>query len=384
MSKLLITTGIFPPDIGGPASFGLTLARKLAEEKKITVVTYSPLFKSKEDKKEPFKIIRVWKKIPWFFRHINYFLKVFILAAKDDQILVLNVLNGGIPALVAKSLFKKKYVIKVVGDRAWEAAINKRKTFLLIDDFQKSNKKGWMGVMAKWQTLVCKKAETVVVPSQYLARMVKDWGVPEEKIKVIYNGVDFIARTMGREEARRAIGIAGNILLSIGRLVPWKGFRMLIKVMPQLLKVNHFFRLVIVGDGPEYKILQSMIKNLGLDKKVFLIGRKSQEELLAYLAAAEIFILNTGYEGFSHQILEVMAAGVPVVTTGVGGNREVIQQGKNGFMVKYNDEFNLVEAIKTVWQTPELQRRFTEEGKKTAEYFSVEKMINETAKILNG
>lgn len=384
MSKLLITTGIFPPDIGGPASFGLTLARKLAEEKKITVVTYSPLFKSKEDKKEPFKIIRVWKKIPWFFRHINYFLKVFILAAKDDQILVLNVLNGGIPALVAKSLFKKKYVIKVVGDRAWEAAINKRKTFLLIDDFQKSNKKGWMGVMAKWQTLVCKKAETVVVPSQYLARMVKDWGVPEEKIKVIYNGVDFIARTMGREEARRAIGIAGNILLSIGRLVPWKGFRMLIKVMPQLLKVNHFFRLVIVGDGPEYKILQSMIKNLGLDKKVFLIGRKSQEELLVYLAAAEIFILNTGYEGFSHQILEVMAAGVPVVTTGVGGNREVIQQGKNGFMVKYNDEFNLVEAIKTVWQTPELQRRFTEEGKKTAEYFSVEKMINETAKILNG
>lgn len=127
-----------------------------------------------------------------------------------------------------------------------------------------------------------------------------------------------------------------------------------------------------------------MVKNMGLDKKVYLVGRKNKEELATYLAAAEIFLLNTGYEGFSHQILEVMMAGVPVVTTAVGGNKEVIHQGENGFMIKYNDEFNLVEAVKTVWQTPELQKRFIEEGKKAAEYFSVDKMINETAKILNG
>lgn len=125
-----------------------------------------------------------------------------------------------------------------------------------------------------------------------------------------------------------------------------------------------------------------MVKNMGLDKKVYLVGKKNKEELATYLASAEIFILNTGYEGFSHQILEVMMAGVPVVTTVVGGNREVIHQGENGFMVRYNDEFNLVEAIKTVWQTPELQKRFNKEGKKTAEYFGVDKMISKTVEVL--
>jgi glycosyltransferase involved in cell wall biosynthesis len=77
-----------------------------------------------------------------------------------------------------------------------------------------------------------------------------------------------------------------------------------------------------------------------------------------------------------------MVAGVPVITTAVGGNKEIIHQGENGFMIKYNDEFNLVEAIRTVWQTPELQKRFIEEGKKAAEYFSVEKMTEETIRTL--
>ena len=204
-----------------------------------------------------------------------------------------------------------------------------------------------------------------------------------EKIKLIYNGVDFQPSALSTEEARVKIGIAGNIILSAGRLAPWKGFRMLVKIMSQLLVINQFFRLVIVGDGPERSVLAAMIKNLRLDKKVYLVGKKSREELAVYLAAAELFVYNTGYEGFSHQILEAMTAGVPVVTTTAGGNPELIEQGENGFMVKYNDEFNLSEAIKTLWQTPNLRQRFIEAGKTTAQHFSVEKMLKETTAIFN-
>ena len=157
---------------------------------------------------------------------------------------------------------------------------------------------------------------------------------------------------------------------------------MLIKIMPRLLEINQFFRLVIVGDGPEKKILESIVKNMHLENKVYLVGSKSKEELATFLAAADIFVLNTAQEGFSHQILEAMTAGVPVITTAVGGNKEVIRKGENGFMVKYNDEFNLVEAIKTVWQAEELRTRFIEEGKKTVEHFNVEKMLQETAQVL--
>src|SRR3990167_1949017 len=159
---------------------------------------------------------------------------------------------------------------------------------------------------------------------------------------------------------------------------------MLIKIMPCLLELKQFTRLVFVGDGPDKKSLESMVKNMGLGQKVFLVGKKSKDELAVYLAAADIFILNSGYEGFSHQILEAMTCGVPVIASAAGGDKEVITQGENGFLVRYNDEFNLVEAIKTVWQDEELRDELGENGKKTVQKFSSEKMINETLKVLNG
>ena len=103
---------------------------------------------------------------------------------------------------------------------------------------------------------------------------------------------------------------------------------MLIKLMPQLLQVNQFFRLVIVGDGPDMKMLQSVVRNLGLERKVFLVGRKTPAEVALYYAAADMFVLNTGYEGFSHQVLEAMQAGVPVITTACGGMRKSLRRDR--------------------------------------------------------
>jgi len=391
MHRILICTGLFPPDIGGPASYAATLANALMERGfSVEILTYSggrkikP--KEKDEKSRPqagkFKVVRVSRKWPKGLRHLIYFFKALSLAKRSDVVLALNAVSAGLPALWAAKARKKKFFVKIVGDYAWETAVNLGKTYLLIDDFQKTKKHGWIGILHKYQVKTCKEADGVIVPSRYLAEMVKNWGVPEGKIKVIYNGVDFKPLDISKEEARKKIGIAGNIILSIGRLVPWKGFRMVIKIMPRLLEINQFFRLVIVGDGPERKTLESIVKNLRLENKVYLVGRKSKEELAVYMAAADIFVLNTAYEGFSHQILEAMAAGLPVITTAVGGNREIIRQGENGFMVKYNDEFNLIEAIKTVWQMEELRTRFIEEGAKTVEHFSPERMIEETINLI--
>ena len=78
-----------------------------------------------------------------------------------------------------------------------------------------------------------------------------------------------------------------------------------------------------------------------------------------------------------------MTCGVPVITSSVGGNREIVVQGENGFLVKYNDEFNLVEAIKTVWKQPELREQIIANAKQTAQVFSIERMFEETVKLLN-
>ena len=380
--SILIASGIYPPTIGGPASYGRTLARKLSADFEVAILTYSPVWNFVEDKKENFKVVRIWNKMPKLIRIWNYFFQAVRLARKADTIYALNAVSAGVPALIAAKMFGRKFFVKIVGDAAWERAINSGKTHLMVDDFQRSDRKGLKGVLHKLQYWVCKNANTIIVPSEYLAGIVQGWGVSGDKIKVIYNGVDFRPSELSKEDARRKIGIFGHVIVSVGRLVPWKGFRMLIKIMLSIFEINQAFRLIIVGNGPDKKVLEAMIKNLGLERKVLLVGKKSQSELATYLAAADMFVLNTGYEGFSHQILEAMTAGIPVITTAVGGNREVIEQGENGFLVKYNDEFNLVEAIKSLWQDPGLKEEFVKNGKKTVEKFSAERMLSETINLL--
>src|SRR3989338_3006581 len=139
-NKILIVTGIFPPDIGGPASYAKTVGQKLSESFKISVVTYSSVRKSAEDKNLKFKVVRVWRKNFWLFRHLSYFFKVMSLAGRNDVVFSLSTINGGITGLIAARFFKKKFFIRIVGDYAWQIAILKRKTNLLIDDFQKSER----------------------------------------------------------------------------------------------------------------------------------------------------------------------------------------------------------------------------------------------------
>jgi len=362
--RILIATGIFPPDIGGPATYAHTMSKALSGQGfKVEVSVYS----------------RVSKKLPKGLRHLVYFFKALPLVKRSDTVLALNAVSVGLPILLAAKFFKKRFIVRIVGDYAWEMASVRAQTGLLIDDFQKLSNRG---NLHKIQSYVCRKADKIIVPSEYLKDIVIGWGINPEKIKVIYNGVDFKPVDLSKEEARTKLGIHGNIILSVGRLVPWKGFRMLIKIMPQLLELNQFFRLVIVGDGPERKNLEAMAKNIGLDKKIYIVGKKSPEELALYLAAADVFVLNSGYEGFSHQILESMKAGVPVVASAILGNREIVKQGENGFLVKYNDEFNIIEAIKTLHKNPDVGEDFIKNGKETVNKFNVQRMIEETIKLL--
>ncbi len=267
---------------------------------------------------------------PW------HFFRVWSVAKRADVIFTHNFPSIGLTILFVSMFLKKKLIVKLTSDYAWEAAINSGKTFLLINDFQNSDKRGKIARLQRLQVNLCKRADTIIVPSIFLADIVSNWGIESEKIRVVPDAIDVQAVEISKEEARKKINIAGNLLVSAGQLTPWRGFRMLIKIMPQLLEINQFFRLIIIGDGSERKKLQSMIRNMGLDKKVYLADGKNNEELAVYMAAADIFILNTGYEGFSHQVLEAMSAGVPLITTAVGGNLEVVRQGKNGFVVKYN------------------------------------------------
>ena len=255
--------------------------------------------------------------------------------------------------------------------------------FPTLEEFQKKKFDFFTELQRKVEHFVARRAEKIVVPSEYLKKIVTLWGVHPGKIQVIYNTFDARMVENCREDLREKLGTKGTVVLSAGRLVPWKGFSALIETLFELRKEIPDIVLYIAGDGPERDNLKFQISNLKLEDRVFLTGRLSQEELQEYVQAADLFVLNTGYEGFSHQLLEVMATGTPIITTAVGGNPELIEDPKTGLLVTYNDKKALKTAIKLLIQDGGLRNVLAQNAKEKAQSFSKERAIRALLPVLN-
>ncbi|OGD29375.1 hypothetical protein A2W60_01835 [Candidatus Azambacteria bacterium RIFCSPHIGHO2_02_46_12] len=398
--KIIIATGIFPPDIGGPATYSETMARELTKRGfEVAVITYADRSKNQEAgiKKQGYGIVRISRIYPKGLRHFVYFWKLLRISRGADVVYAQDLISAGLPALAATKLLRKKFALKIVGDYAWEQHAQRSTTSLKfpisnfqfpnIEEFQKEKYGLRTELLRFLERVVAKKADVIITPSEYLKKLVIGWGVPEDKIKVIYNAYTeqnnkFQAFVPSSGRGVSNFKFQGDVIISVGRLVPWKGFGALIEIMPELFKENPNFKLLIVGEGPQKENLKSQISNLKLNEKVILLGKVSHAELEAYLKMAKMFVLNTAYEGLSHQLLEALAAELPVVTTNVCGNPEVITDGENGILVDFNDKAALKEVILRVWKDKNLARKFVENGKKTLEKFTLEKMIKETINIL--
>ncbi|VAW14089.1 hypothetical protein MNBD_BACTEROID05-663, partial [hydrothermal vent metagenome] len=252
-------------------------------------------------------------------------------------------------------------------------------SFITPEEFQ-NGKYNIVTRTRKWvERAVAKKADKVIVPSNYLKKIVMMWGVKEKKIKVIYNAFTSKEVVESKKELREEFGFEGHVIFSAGRLVPWKGFELLINIMKDLPDI----KLFIVGDGPDKEKLSKKIKELHLGDSVKLTGRLEQNELLKKIKASDLFVLNTGYEGLSHQLLEVMSVGTPIITTNVGGNPEVIENGKDGVLVDYNDKEALNKAIfaTLIHKGPPFMD-YAKNAVKKLSLFEKERMLKDTVKVL--
>lgn len=379
--KLLIASGIYPPDIGGPATYSRLIAGGFVKRNiDVSIVCYSDKKEEAMDKNDGFKVIRTVRKRFFLFRYLAYFLNLFRLAKNCDVIYAQGPLGAGLPALVAAKILRKKFIIKIVGDYAWEQGVNQFGVKDLIEEFQNKKYDSKTERIRKIQKIVVKKADRVITPSEFLKKIVKGWRVQEDKIFVVYNAgpeIEKIAKTAPKT------GLEGDILTSAARLEPWKGMVALVEIMPELLRENPNFRLFIVGDGPLTENLKSTIKNLNLEDKVVLVGRVSHDELMSYFKASKIFVLNTAYEGLPHITLEAMACGLPIVTTNVCGNPEVVEHNHNGLLVEYNNKKQLKNAILKIWKDQSLREKFIENGKEVLKKFTREEMISKTIKVLS-
>lgn len=372
--RLVIAAEIFPPDIGGPATYSNKLAEELANKGwLVKLICYSTKI---ENDNYSFPIVRILRGQSTLKRYGQYFWHLLGLANKDcDLIYTQGPVSSGLPAIIVGFLLSKKVIVKITGDYAWEQARNSGQTEISIGEFQTQNPTGKIGWLKKIEIFTCKQANNVIVPSKYLKGIVKGWGIDENKIKVVYNAFE-----SGNFELTSHKDT--NQIISIGRLVPWKGFEVLIDVVADLVLKNNFdFKLRIIGEGPEKEKLEKKVKELNLDNTV-IISALPHQRVLDQLLLANLFVLNTGYEGLSHTILEAMSAGVPVITTNVCGNPELITDGQNGLLVEYNNKEQLKSAILKLYNNPELRQKFVENSKEVLKQFTFKEMINHTVTVL--
>lgn len=157
-------------------------------------------------------------------------------------------------------------------------------------------------------------------------------------------------------------------IISIALLKPVKGISYLIKA---IARINDL-KLIIVGDGPERRDLESLSSYLGLNDRIFFQGMVDHSLIWDYLQRAKVFVLPSISEGCPRVLMEAMVCGLPIVATEVGGNPEVVVNGVNGFLVPPRDEEALAAAIKLVLKDNDLQKRISKENKEKAKKYSMQ------------
>jgi len=366
--KLLVCTGIYPPDMGGPATYSKLLFDRLPEKEiSAKILSFSEV-----------------RHLPKIIRHFVYYQKVKKLGRDADLIYVQDPVSVGLPTALACKKINKKFVLKVVGDYAWEQYqiksqnLKEDEEFVYPENFWKQKFDFKTELLKKIEKFTADRAEKIITPSNYLKDIVSGWGIDEKKITVIYNAFAPVDIIEEKYSLRIRYKISGTAIFSAGRLVPWKGYDTLIDVVNELPET----RLIIAGEGPDYDKLQEKIKKMGLENRVVLSGRLGKDDLLKQIKASDIFVLNTGYEGLSHQLLEVMSVGTPIITTNVGGNPELIKDEREGLLIDYNNKEQLKEAILKLSKKRVFADKLVANAKEKLKHFDEEKMLNELVDVL--
>ena len=206
--------------------------------------------------------------------------------------------------------------------------------------------------------------------------MSRDVGVPLGQIHVIRNGVD-LTRFRGSRAAfgRLRVSDAGAVVIgAVGRLVAVKDHAAFIDAIAMLRARGRRVAGVIAGEGPLRPDLEARIARLGLEGTVRLLGHCRDVETM--LAGLDIFVQSSTSEGMSNTILEAMAAGLPIVATGVGGADEMVVDGETGILVPPAEPGNLADALDRLLQGESLRHAMGRAGEKRAQgEFSLERMI---------
>ena len=319
--RVLVTVGIFPPDIGGPATFVPKIAKYFQDELNYEIEILTLSDNKNSNINDDFSVKRIDRNLPIIYRWLKTIFTIYKLGKNKDLIFV----NGlGTEATIANIFLKKKIIRKIVGDPVWERAYSKAKISESFDEFQVKNYGFSISLQKKVRSFSIKKSDIVVTPSQHLKNFILNLGF-KNKIEIINNGV-FIPE----ENTNIFTNDQINITI-VSRLVSHKNIEKIIKAISDLN--SPLINLNIIGDGPELNQLQKISLESNNKDNIIFHGKLNRDDINHIFLNSDIYIQASNYEGLPHSLLEAMSYGIPVLCTPVGECKEILGNEDRGYIL---------------------------------------------------
>ena len=329
--KFLIVTGIYPPDIGGPATFTVAFSNWLENRGHESHVI--ALWDGKKVQANIGNVLfpRSRRKL---LRFVSVSWSVLNLIPQNDFLIATGLHEETALALRLK---KKKSIARIVGDPVWERAKNSNRTSLSLNDFQNARLDLKSKIQRRLLVWSLNQYTIITCPSLELCELVANWGV-DRPLHHIPNGIKILAPEQKSKEYD---------LIVVSRLVKWKNVD---QVLDAARVLN--LKILIVGDGPEMQSLRD--KSKSINAKAAFLGEIPQNKVRELLQMSKLFVQISSYEGLSFSLLQAMEAGVPCIISDIPGNLQVAQSGKEAMIVELNNRTELLDAIQRVLTSPKL------------------------------
>jgi glycosyltransferase involved in cell wall biosynthesis len=364
LMRIVFLTGIWPPDVGGPATHGPELSRFLvARGHHVVVITMG----DGKPEPSPFEVVTVPRSSPFPVRYGRVAAAAARRCRRADVVYATATYAA---AAFASTVSRTPLVAKLVSDPAYERA---RRYGLFDGTLETFQQPGTLQVEAlkRARTRTLRRARALVVPSAYLAAIARGWGLDSERISVLHNPAPDLEVVAARLEP--------GTFVFVGRLTRQKDLDLAINAIARVADA----RLVIVGDGPDRGRLEGLALAAGVSGKVEFRGALPRGEALSIVAGSEAALLTSAWENFPHSAVEALAVGVPVVSTAVGGVPEIVRNEVNGLLVPAGDADAVAGAIARVLGEPGLRERLAVASRPSVAELSVERVYGRLEMVLS-
>jgi len=372
--KVVVVTGIWPPDVGGPASHAPALAEALLEAgHEVEVVTTA----DRPPELRPFPVRWVGRDRPALLRHLAVVRVVRRAARKADRVYATTMVRR---SAVGAALARRPLVVKLVADEAFERERRAGRFAGTLEEFQADGGGLRVRLLRATRTAALRRARRVLVPSAYLRRIAVGWGLDPGRTGVVPNPAPAVPADPTRGDARAALGIEGFALGVAGRLTAQKALGDTLEALARVPEVA----LLVLGDGPERATLERRAAELGIADRTRFLGAGTRDDVVALFRAVDVALVTSAWENLPHTLLEALAAGTPVIATAVGGIPEVVRDGENGLLVPPRDVAEIASAIERLARDDELRASLAAAAAPSVEQLAERRILGRIVQAIVG